>query len=351
MRIRPELFAWNNLSGPQWIQPELSREELGELSEGMVAFVGHDPAAPDRAVILGSGFIVGVADTLIVATASHIFTWWAEKLYPSAPHALKGVAGDRDDVKRRVQNVVQAQRIAASVNPMRGISGLMLPIVGLAINSNPRDLDIGFVQLALPPQADRNRFRTILIDADPFSFQGDTVFMAGFVGGGREWAQPFEAGIYQFELAVRAGRVAELAKEADGHRYAMYRVNIPSVPGMSGGPLMLLRPTDNGTLSIVTAVGVISSSRLGSPIVLNHCEEGETWVSPMLAGLGRRVIISGKPTAMSDAIHEGIIPSYGIHAGRFEFTRTESNGLAMTTARERDKRSDRRERRSRRRKG
>lgn len=99
---------------------------------------------------------------------------------------------------------------------------------------------------------------------------------------------------------------------------------------------MTLRPTDVGGMSMVTAVGVISSSRLGSPILLNHCEEGETWVSPIVLGLGRKVSINGKAITMADAIHDGAISAYGKRASAFEVMREESDGLALTTFRRRD---------------
>lgn len=105
---------------------------------------------------------------------------------------------------------------------------------------------------------------------------------------------------------------------------------------MSGGPLIVQRPTQSEAFSIATAVGVISSARLGSPILLNHCEEGETWVSPMVLGLGRKVSINGKPTTISDAIDDATIPSYGVRAGSFKFIRDESNGVAPITFRKRD---------------
>lgn len=338
MRIRPRLFDWDNLTGPQWIQPELSQSEYEDLSEATVMFIGQVPAEPNRAVVLGSGFIVGVADTLIVATASHIFTEWVERMLPSAPHALKGLVGDRDDVMRRLHAVILDRRIVACVNPMRTLTAMMVPIVGLAINSNPRDLDGGFVQLGLPPHADRDSFRTLPIDADLFSFQ-DPVLMAGYVGGGREYSigeQPWVEGFYEQKMAVRAGRVAELVEEPDGHRSPMYRVLIPSRPGMSGGPLIAIRPSESEVFSFATAVGIVSSSRLSSPILINHCEEGETWVSPWACALGRRVSINGTPTMMADAIHNGTIRSYGVRAGSFEYIRDESNGVARTTFRKRD---------------
>jgi hypothetical protein len=196
--------------------------------------------------------------------------------------------------------------------------------------------------LAIPPELNRDNFRTLPLDADAFSYE-EPVVMAGYVGGGRVYSigdEPFAAGMYQQNIAVRAGRVGELVKEPDGHRNAMYRVNVPSLPGMSGGPLMTLRPTDIEGVSFVTAVGVISSSRLGAPILLNHCEEGETWVSPIVLGLGRKVSIRGTPTAIADAIHDGTVAAYGHKASEFEFVREESNGVALTTLRKRDGASD-----------
>jgi hypothetical protein len=337
MRIRPRLFDWDNLHGPQWIVPELSEDEVGELYEATVMFIGYDRSKPDQTVVLGSGFIVGVADTLIVATASHIFTWWTDCLQPPAPHGLRGLEGERADLMRRLQKVVQDGAIAACVTPRGERSGMILSIVGLAINSNPRDLDVGFVQLGLSPSVRAKDFRVLPIDADAFSFR-DPVLMAGYIGGGRRLSneeQHFGAGLYEQRLAVRAGRVGELANQADGHRSAMYRVNIPSLAGMSGGPLIVLRETDNGALSLVTAVGVISSSRLGTPVLLNHCEEGETWVSPIVLGLGRKVSIHGNPTTISDAIHNGTITAYGSRARKFEFLREETSDTAFVSFRER----------------
>lgn len=327
----PPLFAWNNSTGPQWVVPELSPAELQDLSRATVMFVGRDPRGDgDEWTVLGSGFIVGVADTIIVATASHIFTWWVDKVAPPPPHLMKGATGDRDDLNRRMRKVIPNGGIAAVVNPRCSQDAAMLPIVGIAINSNPRDLDGGYVQLALPPKFKRDDFGQLLIDADPFQFE-EPVLMVGYVGGqivpavGMSESSAF----CNFRMVVRAGRVAELIHEPDGFRAPMYRVNIPSLPGMSGGPLIALRKLQDTHGVAITAVGVVSSSRLGSPILLSSCSEGETLVCPIVTTLGRNLLVNGISMTISKAILDNVIDSFGHVVRRFQVTRREEDGVAI----------------------
>ena len=332
-----DLFSRDNPLGPKWATPQLSSAEFAELCEATVMLLARDPAVPDQAVVLGSGFIVGVADTLIVATASHIFSWWADKLNPPAPHAFRGLSGDREDLLQRLQDIVHKRDIAACVTPRHATNGMILPIVGLSINSNPRDLDAGFIQLALPPEIGPKGYTILPIDADWIA-PDEPVLMAGYIGGGRglaDNAQGFDAGFYEQRVAVRAGRIGELVSQPEGHRSAMYRVNIPSLPGMSGGPLIALRRTARDGGLMLTAAGVISSSRVGTPFLLDHCEEGETWVSPIIATLGRKVSIGGQPITLSDAIHADKIEAFGRRARQIECIREEIDGMALTSFRER----------------
>jgi hypothetical protein len=124
----------------------------------------------------------------------------------------------------------------------------------MSFNANPRDMDVAVIQLAAPMGKSPEDFRILPIDADPFSFNKDPVLMAGFTGGGALSTEdgPFPHGLYEQKLTVRAGFVGEYVAKPDGFRSPMYRVNIPSVPGMSGGPLILWRSAKYhvGTYSI-----------------------------------------------------------------------------------------------------
>jgi hypothetical protein len=258
--------------------PALTEADLDALSEILVMFVGYDPrpGTPDRCEALGSGFIVAAGRTLVVISAAHIFSWWTDQILPPKPHALRGVQGDVENLKTRMRQVVDNGHIKAFVSPRGAQTGCICSIEGMSLNADPLDMDVAVIQLSMPTGKNPHDFRILPIDADPFSFD-EPVLMAGFTDGGRTLSSeddPFPHGLYQQELTVRAGRIGEYVAKPDGFRSPMYRVNIPSVAGMSGGPLILWRSVEYlvGTHSIATAVGVVSRSRLGTPILLNHCE-------------------------------------------------------------------------------
>jgi hypothetical protein len=186
-----------------------------ELAQSTVMFMGHDPASPHRATVLGSGFIVGVADTVVVATASHIFTWWTDKLRPAPPHALRGLTGDCEDMKRRLQLVVQDNTIAAGVNPKGALSGLTLPIVGLAINSDPRDLDVGFRSIGYSVRAQPRQFPNLTHRCRRLSVRG-----TGRHGGiRRRWTSVFTVASY----GDRAGEFEFVREESTGVALTTFR--------------------------------------------------------------------------------------------------------------------------------
>jgi len=329
MNIEPNLFDWDNPSGPQWVMPQLSKGELDDLFEMLVMFIGHDPKDSQRVVVLGTGFLVGVADTLVVLSAAHIFSWWTDQVMPPKRHALRGIDGDKEDFLTRLEAVIRNRNIMACVTPRGAHGGSILPIVAFSFNQNPLDGDAAIVQLAIEPKTDPFKFRTLPIDADPFDFR-DIVMMAGFTGGHRELLrgeEPFEAGLHPQELTVRVGRVAERVDKPDGFRRPMYRVNIPSVAGMSGGPLIAFRQTGLEAYSLTTAAGVISRSRLAPAILLDHCHEGETWVAPIDEALTRKVYIEGKLSMLCDAVHAGKIEAHGRVAGGVEWVKDEAGVL------------------------
>jgi hypothetical protein len=333
MRI-PQLYDWINPNAPQWEVPALTEADLDTLSEILVMFVGYDPrpGTLNRCEVLGSGFIVAAERTLVVISAAHIFSWWTDRILPATPHALRGVQGDIEDLERRVRRVVESGHIKAFISPQGMQTGCICSIEGMSFNANPRDMDIAVIQLSMPTGKSPHDFRILPIDADPFSFQ-EPVLMAGFTGGGRTLSgeeEPFPHGLYQQELTVRAGRIGEYVAQPDGFRSPMYRVNIPSLGGMSGGPLILWRSVEYivGTDSIATAVGVVSGSRLETPILLNHCEDGETWASPIISALSRSMHTQQGLVTLSEEIKRGRIPTFGTVARSVVWKKDPATGVA-----------------------
>lgn len=331
MRV-PQLYDWAHPDAPQWDSVSLTPREVDELCEVLVLFVGHDtrPGAPRSCVPLGSGFVVGVlSDTLVVLSAAHIFSWWVDQLMPPLPHGLRGVQGDSEDFRIRLNKIVMDDKIAACVHPRGRIAGSILQIVGMSFNPNPRDMDVAVIQLALPKGMTAGDFRILPIDADPFDFQ-EPVIMVGFVDGGQAFPkdEPFESGLYKQCVVARAGRIGENVARPDAAKSPMYRVNIESKPGMSGGPLILTRRRVNRgeSVEVATAVGVVSRERLSTPFLLNHCVSGETWVSPIASALCRKVDAGQGMITLSEAVKKDLIPSLGEVARAATWTRDPVTG-------------------------
>jgi hypothetical protein len=93
---------------------------------------------------------------------------------------------------------------------------------------------------------------------------------------------------------------------------------IPSLPGMSGGPVILDRNFEAQSTALIqspptlplTAVGVVSRSRIGSPLLMDSCPEGDTWLSPI--SKVRQLILPASTGAMTlgEAVDSGAVPSF-----------------------------------------
>jgi hypothetical protein len=148
---------------------------------------------------------------------------------------------------------------------------------------------VSCVRLILPKGAATADFEAFHVDVEPHSWDGPVV-MAGFATGSR-WSPPeHEDAPFPLEqsLVVRVAKCRGSVEQAPPFRAPMYQVNAPSLPGMSGGPLLALR-YPRGRKQIIspypsihaTAVGVISRDCLSAHHLVDGSDTGETWVAPM----------------------------------------------------------------------
>jgi hypothetical protein len=96
----PPLLNIANPRGPRWSHVRLSPKEVDELFRGLVMIVGFN----DRtgiSEVLGTGFIVGVKPHVLVLTATHVITEWADKVRPPTGNSFAALFGDTDQPKRK----------------------------------------------------------------------------------------------------------------------------------------------------------------------------------------------------------------------------------------------------------
>lgn len=280
-----------------------------------------------KRVVIGSGFIVGAveSESLVVLTASHIFSWWTNQVRPPRSHALMGLVGDKEDFEKRLRQVISDNQIFALVSTKNGRGGSILPLIGFSFNPHPRDGDIAVIQVAMPDGRTSDDFCGLPIDVDPVATD-EILLMAGISGGtipDPAQGDVVSGGMFEQQLTVRAGRIGELVQKPDGHRGPMYRVNIPSLPGMSGGPLIRPRLSNvfDDSMYALAAVGVVSSKRFEVPFLLDHCADGDTWAVPTLGAYPRKIGSRTGMQTVGEAIKVGKVASIGRNAKRMTWTR------------------------------
>lgn len=317
----PPLRTHKSPAGPIWVSAALSRAEMAYLRRRIVTFVCRDPHE-GTVHALGSGFIVGAANQILVLTAAHLFVEWLDRIRPAAQHALRGLVSDADVLQEWRARFAAAQKeqiFQAVVNPSISVDPQQRRIAALSLFPIISRNDTAIVQLDMPAGVGPGDLGMIMIDSDPFP-KDAVVFMAGIAGSERRVARTTEAAINGLEIRVHAGHIAEYSPRADGYLIPMYRANMPSLNGMSGGPALVVRRALRpggiilaGQEVVPTAVGIVSRGqfgRLAAPVLLDHCEEGETWFSPITLVLGQRVSMPDGNLRLSELIERGVVADY-----------------------------------------
>jgi hypothetical protein len=321
----PPLRSLNSLAnpgGPRWADVQLSAQELDALLRRMVMVVGWDDTLGESKV-LGSGYLVGTEPDLIAITATHVLTEWADKVRPTRRHAFSGLKGDDEDLRRRLDDLVQQNLIRAVVRCKPAGTYCMCQVGSLTFTTSPRDIDVATMTLRGAKEANAGEFEAFAVDLDPGRWDG-AVLIAGFVKG--SWWTPPHEGEGTFRLAqslvMRAGYSRGRVLEPPGFRCPMYQLNMPSMAGMSGGPVLALRtPTGDLPRIIssqsgmqVTAIGIVSRDYIAPSILIDGSDAGETWAVPIEDAYLLRLRWQGRSVYFGEVVRDGRIKSYGLRA-------------------------------------
>lgn len=304
--------------------------------------------------VLGSGFLVSTGPELLALTATHIFTEWLDKVRPPKQHAFRGVQGDEEDFAQRFRSALKAGLFMAAIH-CRAEGGYKLcNISGATLAASPFSIDVACIQLDLPEGTKRDDFDAVPINAE-IKLPAYPMVMVGWSGG--EWELPQrdgEAFSLRQQLDVRLAWNFGPVNNAPGFQNWMFRIDAPSKPGMSGGPLLCLDFDSSPGRVRMAARGVISrdfiaptetpadqaarahcEAQAGIPVVgpaslpaVQALEDlNQTWVSPIEAAY---TLILPPPLQMNtfaDAVRFGLVGSYGQRARRPRLLRRQDGSI------------------------
>jgi hypothetical protein len=166
-------------------------------------------------------------------------------------------------------------------------------------------------------------FGAIRIDADAYSWD-EPVLMAGFIPGSR-WTPP-EIEDQPFSLTqnmcVRAGYCRGIVEKPLGMTYPMFQLNMPSFPGMSGGPILAIRYPHGRPRIIssvpsmhITAIGIVSRAYTTEPYLLDGSDSGETLATPVEEAFYLKLALSRTETMyFAEAVQRRMVAGYGLRA-------------------------------------
>ena len=316
----PQLLSAANPSGPRWSDVRLTKTEVDQFLRGLVMIVGFNDQT-GVSEVLGSGFLVGVIPHLFVLTATHVISEWADKVRSPARNSFAALLGD-SDLRGRVQELINANLIRAVVH-CGPESYRLCKIASISIFADPRVIDVSCLRLVPPANTKPQDFGAIRIDADHYPWD-EPVLMAGFTHGSR-WTPP-EIEDQPFSLTqnmcVRAGYCRGVVEKPLGMTYPMFQLNMPSLPGMSGGPILALR-YPHGRPRIIssvpsihmTAIGIVSRAYTTEPYLLDGSDPGETLAAPIEEAFYLKLALSRTENMyFAEAVQRSMIACYGPRA-------------------------------------
>lgn len=293
----PPLRSLLNPAGPEWLTPYMPEEELTGLRRSLALLVGYDTDA-GVVRVLGSGYIIHHEDLIYILTAVHVLQEFCRQfLGPHIQAPTESSADWRKEEQARLRQVLLAGAIKVLVETAHSPTTVQLDPRAAGFGTDERGLDVAILQCAEPGNSaappEEARFTPLQLDLEPVR-SSEVLFMAGFADLPNEIPLAEADRVGQLRrnsnIVLRAGYVRETTNQADGyHKGAvLMRANIPSEPGMSGGPLMRKRepsgrPGIQGAVFqwMFTALGIVSRHRYGGMFQHFENKDGETWIVPI----------------------------------------------------------------------
>jgi Trypsin-like peptidase domain len=316
--IIPPLYSETNPTAPQWTGPIVQKSEVRQFSSSLALVVGVDRASGTYEA-LGTGFIIAIGDHLQILTASHVIQDFANRIWGPVRHnAFRGIdpIADSKEEQPRTRRLIEEAliRVYLQCTPGEGFHAALVRIIACTVGIDRGQYDYALLQCEFPPGAGPKQFVPFVIDLEPPPFT-EPVIIAGFAPARSHRSVPLDRPDLLIHMRrkcmMRAGFIAEVEREIrDGRRqFRRYRANIPSEPGMSGGPMIRLRPTGPGRHAC-TSAGVISRSRVPGQFPPLHCPEGETMVGVMEDALFLTANFAEGSISLAQQIERGIIATY-----------------------------------------
>jgi hypothetical protein len=320
----PPLRSANHPHFPQWAKPLLTKSDLNSFCRRLAMIIGVNHA---QRILepLGNGFVVMASGHLQILSASHLFSDFANRLWERPRHAPVGTDAVADLVERqrRIRRLLEEGlvKVFLQCGDSPRAPTVLQDISGLSCGTDIFECNVALLQCALPAGFDAQQFPILLIDREDFDFT-EPVALAGFVVDKDLWKIPFgqeeKLRMLRSQSCIRVGYVAdtEPGTNTSAGLLRSYRVNIPTLPGMSGGPMVRIRPplgvdvtAAAGTRPVWTAAGVISYALQGEAST-DHCADGETRVYAM----GDVGLLSGEfaegMVTVEEEIRRGWMPTY-----------------------------------------
>lgn len=313
--LLPDVRSESHPTAPPWVEYEFVNQlEYMAWKQCLAAVVGYDDR-DGTLVLLGTGTIIGSTLELYVATATHVLIGFANYyLGALTPNPFFG----KDDLQlreqERLKTLLKERKFKVVVETMEFGPQRILDVRGAA-GGEEMGADCALLQCEIPDESTLNdfHFAPAVMDFE-HPTQDESLIMTGFVKPrgfeGKQWCkvsvnETEKIDMFRSNMVTRVSRIVEATTEPGRVKpgFMHWRVGMPSVDGMSGGPLIRLRghrgrrPRSEGESITATTVGLVSRAAWDRPVNGSVEAEEHTWITaietlPILTGPIQFVILN-----------------------------------------------------------